>query len=530
VDSPIERLERSRAQARLGGGLDRIERQHAQGKLTARERLDYLLDSGTFYELDEFVTGRNVCHQTTDFGPSTLPMVAGRGLDEQRTLGDSVVTGWGEIDGRQVYVFAQDFTVLGGSVGEAHGQKICKVLDLALRNGAPVIGINDSGGARIQEGVDALAAYGEIFYRNVLASGVVPQISVIMGPCAGGAVYSPALTDFTFMTEGTGRMFITGPGVIKAVTHEEVGSEELGGAEIHNRVSGVAHFAAPSEEETLDLVRHLLSYLPSNNAEDPPYISPTDSSDRIDTTLDTLVPDDPAQGYDMQEIIRRIVDQDSFLEVQARFAPNLIVGFARMGGHVVGIVAQQPPVMAGVLDIDAADKGARFIRFCDCFNVPLLTLTDTPGFLPGVEQEHGGIIRHGAKMIYAYAEASVPKISVITRKAYGGAYIVMSSKHLRGDVCLAWPGAEIAVMGPEGAVNVIFRKELKAAEDSDSLREELVRDYRAKFANPYVAAARGYLDGVIAPCETRPRVIRALEMLRDKRVQRPPRKHGNMPV
>ena len=510
----LERLESKRRQAHLGGGPERIERQHDRGKLTARERLDYLLDSGTFYEMDEFVTPR-----ATDFG------LAGRS-----TPGDSVVTGWGEIDGRLVYVFAQDFTVLGGSVGEAHGQKVCKVLDLALENGAPVIGLNDSGGARIQEGVDALAAYGEIFYRNVLASGVVPQISVIMGPCAGGAVYSPALTDFTFMTEGTARMFITGPGVIKAVTHEEVSPEDLGGTDVHNGTSGVAHFAASGEEETLDLVRQLLSYLPSNNADDPPYVSPADPADRVDEALDRLVPEDPAQGYDMREVIRRIVDDGAFLEVQARFAPNLIVGFARAGGHVVGIVAQQPLALAGVLDIDSSDKGARFIRFCDCFNIPLLTLTDTPGFLPGVEQEHGGIIRHGAKMIYAYAEASVPKVSVITRKAYGGAYIVMSSRHLRGDVCLAWPGAEIAVMGPQGAVNIIFRRDLKAAEDPDGLREELVHDYSEKFANPYVAAARGYLDGVIAPRETRPRVIRALEMLRNKRVQRPPRKHGNMPV
>ena len=510
------------AQACLGGGAERIERQHAQGKLTARERLDYLLDPGTFYELDEFVT-----HRATD--PSTG---SGHrfGLAERSTLGDSVVAGWGEISGRPVYLFAQDFTVLGGSVGEAHGRKICKLLDLALENGAPVIGINDSGGARIQEGVDALAAYGEIFYRNVLASGVIPQISVIMGPCAGGAVYSPALTDFIFMVEGTGRMFITGPGVIKAVTREEVSAEELGGAEVHNRLSGVAHFAVSSDEGTLDLVRRLLSFLPSNNADDPPYVPPTDPPDRVDGALDTLVPEDPAQGYDMRGVIHSIVDDRDFLEVQEQFALNLMVGFARLGGHVVGIVAQQPPMLAGVLDSDASDKGARFIRFCDCFNVPLLTLTDTPGFLPGVAQEHGGIIRHGAKMIYAYAEASVPKISIITRKAYGGAYIVMSSKHLRGDVCLAWPGAEIAVMGSQGAVNVIFRRELKTADDPDGLREELVRDYREKFANPYIAAARGYLDGVIAPRETRPRVIRALEMLRNKRVQRPPRKHGNIPL
>lgn len=514
TQTPLERLESLHAEASRGGGAERIERQHARGKLTARERLGYLLDPGTLYELDEFVT-----HRATDFG-----------LDERRTLGDSVVTGWGEIDGRLVYVFAQDFTVLGGSVGQAHSEKICKVLDLALENGAPVIGINDSGGARIQEGVDALAGYGEIFYRNTLASGVIPQISVIAGPCAGGAVYSPALTDFTFMVGETGRMFITGPDVIKSVTQEDVDAEELGGADVHSRRSGVAHFAAPSEEAAFDLVRQLLSYLPSNNAEDPPYVPPVDPPDLVDEALDAIVPEDPSVGYDMRQIITRVVDEGTFLEVHGRFATNLIVGFARMGGHVVGIVAQQPPVLAGVLDIDAADKGTRFIRFCDCFNIPLVTLVDTPGFLPGVEQEHSGIIRHGAKMIYAYAEASVPKISVITRKAYGGAYIVMSSRALRGDVCLAWPGAEIAVMGPRGAVNILFRRELKQAEDPDSRREQLLQEYRERFAHPYVAAKRGYLDGVIAPRETRPRIIRALEMLRDKRVQRPPRKHGNMPV
>ena len=512
--SPIKRLEAMRVQARSGGGAERIERQHARGKMTARERLDCLLDPGTFYELDALVT-----HRAVDFG-----------LDERRTPGDSVVTGWGEIDGRLAYVFAQDFTVMGGSVGEAHGQKICKLLDLALENGAPVIGLNDSGGARIQEGVDALAAYGEIFYRNVLASGMIPQISIIMGPCAGGAVYSPGLTDFVFMVEGTGRMFITGPDVIRAVTHEDVSFEELGGADVHSRRSGVAHFAASTELETFDLVRQLLSYLPSNNADDPPYVPPTDPPERMDETMDTLVPKDPAQAYDMRDVIRRVADAGSFLEVHERFAPNLIVGFARVGGHVAGIVAQQPSILAGVIDMDTADKGARFIRFCDCFNVPLFTLIDTPGFLPGVAQEHGGIIRHGAKMIYAYAEASVPKVSVITRKAYGGAYVVMSSKHLRGDACFAWPGAEIAVMGPQGAVNVIFRRELEVAEDPDGLRASLVEDYREKLANPYVAAARGYLDGVILPRETRLHVVRALEMLRNKRVQRPPRKHGNMPV
>jgi len=502
------------AQARQGGGPERIERQHARGKMTARERLEMLLDPGSFFELDAFVT-----HRATEFG-----------LDRRRPLGDGVVTGWGEIDGRLVYVFAQDFTVLGGSVGEAHGRKICKLLDLALENGAPVVGLNDSGGARIQEGVDALAAYAEIFYRNVLASGVIPQISVIMGPCAGGAVYSPALTDFTVMVEGTARMFITGPDVVRAVTHEKVTPEELGGAGVHHRVSGVAHFTTGGDAEALALVRHLLSYLPPNNAEDPPFLPSTDPPDRTDEELDRLVPEDPAQGYDMREVIRRVVDEGTFLEVQADFAPNLLVGLGRLGGCVVGVVGQQPAVLAGVLDIDAADKGARFIRFCDCFNIPLITFTDTPGFLPGVAQEHGGIIRHGAKMIYAYAEATVPKLSVITRKAYGGAYIVMSSKHLRGDVCLAWPGAEVAVMGPEGAVSVVFRRELAEAQEPEAERTRLVREYREQFANPYVAAARGYLDGVVRPSQTRPALIRALRMLRDKRVRRPPRKHGNIPL
>jgi acetyl-CoA carboxylase carboxyltransferase component len=512
--TPLQRLEEMREQGRLGGGVQRVERQHAKGKLTARERIHALLDRDTFQELDPFVS-----HRATEFG-----------LAERRTLGDSVITGWGEVDGRPVYVFAQDFTVMGGSVGEVHGQKVCKVLDLALENGAPVIGINDCGGARIQEGVDSLNAYGEIFYRNTLASGVVPQISIIAGPCAGGAVYSPALTDFVFMLEGAGRMFITGPDVIRSVTQEETSAEALGGADVHAQQSGVAHFAASGEEEAFALVRTLLSYLPSNNAEDPPFVLPIDPPDRLDDALDTLVPEDPSEPYDMQSIVQHIVDEGDFLQVHERFATNLMVGFARMGGHVVGIVAQQPPVLAGVLDIDAADKGARFIRFCDAFNIPLLTLVDTPGFLPGLEQEHGGIIRHGAKMIYAYAEASVPKISVITRKAYGGAYIVMSSKALRGDVCFAWPGAEIAVMGPRGAVNIIFRRELREAEDAEAVRERLVQEYREEFAHPYVAAGRGYLDDVIAPRETRPRVIRALEMLRDKRVRRPVRKHGSIPL
>ncbi len=514
MSDAISRLEELENQARQGGGPKYVARQHERGKMTARERLNLLLDPGSFFELDTFVS-----HRATAFG-----------MEKKRPLGDGVVTGWGEIDGRVVYVFAQDFTVLGGSVGEAHGRKICKLFDLALENGAPVIGLNDSGGARIQEGVDALAAYGEIFYRNVLASGVVPQISVIMGPCAGGAVYSPALTDFTVMVEGTAQMFITGPNVVRAVTQEQVTAEELGGATVHHQVSGVAHFTAGGDGEALAMVRRLLSYLPLNNAEDPPFLPPIDPPGRTDEELDSLVPEDPMRGYDMREVIRRVMDDGQFLEVQAGFAGNLIVGFARLGGYVVGVVAQQPTVLAGVLDIDGADKGARFIRFCDCFNIPLVTFTDTPGFLPGVAQEHGGIIRHGAKMIYAYAEATVPKISVITRKAYGGAYIVMSSKHLRGDVCLAWPGAEIAVMGPEGAVNVIFRRQLAEIEDAAAERIRLVTEYRQEFANPYVAAARGYLDGVIRPSHTRPALIRAIEMLQNKRAHRPPRKHGNMPL
>jgi len=513
-ETALAHLAEMKARAHQGGGPERIEKQRARGKMTARERLETLLDPDSFFELDAFVT-----HRATEFG-----------LDQRRPLGDGVVTGWGQIDGRRVYVFAQDFTVLGGSIGETHGRKICKVLDLALENGVPAIGLNDSGGARIQEGVDALAACGEIFYRNTLASGVIPQISVMMGPCAGAAVYSPALTDFTVMVEGTAQMFITGPDVIRAVTREEISPEELGGAEAHHRLSGVAHFIAGSDAEALALVRCLLSYLPSNNAEDPPRLPSIDPPDRTAEELDHLVPKDPVQGYDMREVIHRVVDDGEFLEVQAGFAPNLVVGLARLGGHVVGLIAQQPVVLAGVLDIDASNKGSRFIRFCDCFNIPLVTFADTPGFLPGVAQEHGGIIRHGAKLIYAYAEATVPKLSVITRKAYGGAYIVMSSKSLRGDVCLAWPAAEIAVMGPKGAVNVVFRRELAQAENPETAREQLVQKYREQFANPYVAAARGYLDGVIAPRQTRPALIQALEMLQNKRVRRPPRKHGNIPL
>ena len=521
-DPKIERLRELRGEAELGGGQKRIDRQHAKGKLTARERLDLLLDEGSFQELGMFVT-----HRCTDFR-----------MEKQRPLGDSVVTGWGTIDGRLVYVFAQDFTVFGGSVSKVHGEKICKVMDLAMQNGAPLVGINDSGGARIQEGVDSLWAYGEIFTRNTLASGVIPQISVIMGPCAGGAVYSPAITDFIFMVQETSHMFITGPQVIRAVTGEEVTQEALGGAAAHSVKSGVAHFMGADEPQTLGMVRRLLSFLPQNNMEDPPRLEPTDAplapqswGERgADESLDTLVPDDPSKPYDMREIILRVVDDGDFMEVHQHYAANLIVGFARMDGRPVGIVAQQPKVLAGVIDINAADKGARFIRFCDCFNVPLITFCDTPGYMPGVAQEHGGIIRHGAKMLYAYAEATVPKVAVITRKAYGGAYIVMSSKHLRGDINYAWPGAEIAVMGPEGAVNIIGRKEIKAADDPEAKRAELLEDYKDKFANPYVAASKGYIDDVIEPRETRPRVIKALEMLQNKQDTIPPKKHGNIPL
>jgi len=513
-DPKIERLGELRGEAKLGGGQKRIDRQHAKGKLTARERLDLLLDEDSFQELGMFVT-----HRCTDFG-----------MEKQRPLGDSVVTGWGTIDGRLVYVFAQDFTVFGGSVSKVHGEKICKVMDLAMKNGAPLVGINDSGGARIQEGVDSLWAYGEIFTRNTLASGVIPQISVIMGPCAGGAVYSPAITDFIFMVQETSHMFITGPQVIRAVTGEEVSQEALGGAATHNVKSGVAHFMGADEPQTLGMVRRLLSFLPPNNMADPPRLEPADDPAYADESLGTLVPDDPSKPYDMREIILCVVDNGDFMEVHQHYATNLIVGFARMDGRPVGIVAQQPKMLAGVIDVNASDKGARFIRFCDCFNVPLVTFCDTPGFMPGVAQEHGGIIRHGAKMLYAYAEATVPKVAVITRKAYGGAYIVMSSKHLRGDINYAWPGAEIAVMGPKGAVNIIARKEIKEAEDPEAKRAELLGDYRDKFANPHAAASKGYIDDVIEPRETRPRVIKALEMLQNKQDTIPPKKHGNIPL
>ena len=507
----IALIRQLRAQALLAGGAERIARQHARGKLTARERLELLLDEGSFHELGMLVTSQ------------LLPV-------EERALGDSVVTGYGTIDGRLVYVFSQDFTVFGGSLGEAHAQKVCKIMDLALKNGAPVIGLNDSGGARIQEGVVSLAGYADIFLRNTLASGVIPQISVIMGPCAGGAVYSPALTDFIIMVRGTSHMFITGPDVIRAATHEEITFEDLGGADVHNTISGVAHLAATDEAEALAMVKRLLSFIPQNNREDPPFQETNDDPLRMDEALDNIVPDSPTKPYDIKDVIRHVVDDGDFFEVHEHFAPNLVVGFARLYGRAVGIVAQQPMHLAGALDINSSDKGARFVRFCDCFNIPLVTFVDVPGFLPGVAQEHGGIIRHGAKLLYAYCEATVPKVTVITRKAYGGAYDVMNSKHVRGDINYAWPTAEIAVMGPEGAVNIAYRKEIAEAEDPEAARQRLIADYRAQFANPYIAASRGYIDEVILPHETRPRLIAALEMLQNKRDENPPKKHANMPL
>jgi acetyl-CoA carboxylase carboxyltransferase component len=510
----IARLQAMRAESLLGGGEDRIEQQHSRGKLTARERLDLLLDPDSFVELDAFVT-----HRSSDFG-----------LESQIVLGDGVVTGHGTIAGRLVFVFSQDFTVFGGSLSESYAEKICKVMDLAMKVGAPIIGLNDSGGARIQEGVVSLGGYADIFLRNTLASGVVPQLSVVLGPCAGGAVYSPAITDFTVMVEETSYMFVTGPNVVRAVTHEDVDAERLGGATVHTTISGVAHLAARDEAEALAVIRRILGYLPQNNLSDPPQHSTADPSDRRDTALDTIVPDDPSKPYDMHDVISGIVDDRDFLEIQPGWAQNMIVGFARLGGESVGIVAQQPAVLAGALDIDASTKAARFVRTCDCFNVPLVTLVDVPGFLPGVGQEHGGIIRHGAKLLFAYCEATVPKLTVITRKAYGGAYDVMSSKHIRGDMNFAWPTAEIAVMGIEGAVNIIFKDRIAAADDPAAERAKLVADYEAQFANPYVAAARGYVDDVIMPSETRPRLIGALEMLAGKRETNPRKKHGNIPL
>jgi propionyl-CoA carboxylase beta chain len=510
----LERLARMRREALLGGGAVRIERQHTWGKLTARERLDLLLDPGSFAELDAFVT-----HRSVDFG-----------LETQHILGDGVVTGHGTIDGRLVFVFSQDFTVFGGSLSEAYAEKIVKIMDLAMKVGAPVVGLNDSGGARIQEGVASLAGYAWIFTKNVLASGVIPQISVIMGPCAGGAVYSPAITDFTIMVEGTSYMFVTGPNVVKTVTHEEVDSEYLGGALTHTTKSGVAHLAAPDEATALDQVRRLLSFLPQNNLGDPPSLPTKDPADRRDPALDGIVPDDSSMPYDMHDVITRIVDDGDFFEIQPGWAANILVGFAHLGGRSVGIVAQQPAVLAGALDIGSSVKAARFVRTCDAYNVPLVTLIDVPGFLPGVNQEHGGIIKEGAKLLYAYCEATVPKVSVITRKAYGGAYDVMSSKHVRGDINFAWPTAEIAVMGAEGAVNIIFKDQIAMADDPVAERKRLVAEYEAEFNHPYVAASRGWIDDVILPSETRPRLIAALVMLADKRETNPRKKHGNIPL
>lgn len=513
-DPRIEDLRERKSAARQGGGADKVARQHARGRMTARERLDLLLDKGSFREIDIFVT-----HNCNDFG-----------LADQKVPGDGVVTGYGTVDGRLVYVYSQDFTVFGGSVSHTHAMKICKVMDMAMANGAPVIGLNDSGGARIQEGVHSLAGYAEIFYRNTLASGVIPQISVIMGPCAGGAVYSPAITDFVIMVKESSYMFVTGPEVIKTVTHEDVTFEELGGAVVHASKSGVAHFAAESEEDAIFLVQNLVGYLPSNNMEDAPTAALADDPLRQAHELDSMVPDNPNKPYDMKAIVRHIVDDGQFLEVHEHFAQNLLVGFARLGGHTVGIVAQQPSVLAGVLDTEASQKGARFIRFCDAFNIPLVVLEDVPGFMPGVNQEHGGIIRHGAKLLYAFCEATVPKMTVIVRKAYGGAYCVMNPRHIGADLVLAWPSAEIAVMGPEGAVNIIFRREITEAEDPAARKAELVADYRKRFANPYVAASAGYIDNVIEPHETRTRLINTLEMLRNKQRSLPPKKHGNIPL
>ncbi|HSG25953.1 MAG TPA: acyl-CoA carboxylase subunit beta [Anaerolineales bacterium] len=510
----IEELREKRALGRLGGGAERIEAQHARGKLTARERIDLLLDKGSFRETDAFVT-----HRTEDFG-----------LGERKYMGDSVVTGWGTIDGRLVYVFSQDFTVFGGSLGEAHAQKIVKIMDMALKNGAPLIGLNDSGGARIQEGVVSLGGYADIFLRNTLASGVVPQISVIMGPCAGGAVYSPAITDFIFMVKKSSYMFITGPEVVKTVTHEDVTFEELGGAMVHADTSGVCHVAGDSEAETLAKVREMFSYLPQNNMDDPPYRETSDDPLRREEALDSIIPEDPSKPYDIKDVIRMVMDDGRFFEIHKDYAANIVVGFARLGGRPVGIVANQPAVLAGALDIDSSKKGGRFVRFCDAFNFPIITFVDVPGFLPGVDQEHGGVISSGAKLLYAYCESTVPKLTVITRKAYGGAYDVMSSKHIRADYNVAWPGAEIAVMGPDGAVNIIFRKEISEAEDPLARKDELTADYREKFANPYIAASFGFIDDVIEPSETRPRLINALEMLENKRDSNPPKKHGNIPL
>jgi propionyl-CoA carboxylase beta subunit len=514
LEDRFAELRRRNQAADLGGGADRIDRQHGAGKKTARERLELLLDKGSFAEVDKLVV-----HQGRDFG-----------MDSQRIPGDGVVVGSGRMHGRPVFVFAQDFTVFGGSLSEAYARKICKIMDLALKAGVPVIGLNDSGGARIQEGVVSLAGYADIFLRNTLASGVVPQISAIMGPCAGGAVYSPAITDFVFMVKGTSYMFVTGPDVIKAVTHEEVSFEQLGGASTHGTISGVAHFAAESEDECLALIRELMTFLPQNNLEDPPIRPTLDPADRADEELQTAVPDQPNKPYDIKTIVSAVLDDRYFFEVQAEHAPNLVIGFGRLNGRPVGVVANQPAHLAGCLDINASLKGARFVRFCDCFNIPLVTFEDVPGFLPGTAQEYGGIIKHGAKLLFAYCEATVPKLTVITRKAYGGAYCVMSSKHIRGDANFAYPTAEIAVMGPDGAVSILYKREMDGAADPAALKEEKTREYREMFANPFVAAERGYVDEVIEPRDTRRRLIQALEVLHTKRDSNPPKKHGNIPL
>jgi propionyl-CoA carboxylase beta chain len=514
IQAKLKELEERHRRAELGGGEERIERQHKAGKLTARERLKLLLDEGSFQEIDKFVM-----HRCNDFG-----------MDKSRLPGDGVVTGWGAIDGRQVFVFAQDFTFVGGTLSGAYAEKICKIMDLATKTGCPIVGLNDSGGARIQEGVISLAGYADIFLRNTLASGVVPQLSAIMGPCAGGAVYSPAITDFIVMVKETSYMFVTGPEVVKTVTHEDVGFNDLGGAMTHSLKSGVAHFAADTEEEGLWILRELLSFMPQNNAEDPPRRACTDPIDRSDERLRHIVSVNPNKPYNIKEIIAIVLDEQYFFEVQPLFAQNIVIGFGRLGGRPVGVVANQPNYLAGTLDINSSIKAARFVRFCDAFNIPLLTFVDVPGFLPGTAQEYGGIIKHGAKLLYAYCEATVPKITVITRKAYGGAYDVMSSKHIRGDVNLAYPTAEIAVMGPEGAVNIIFRRDIQEASEPELMRDEKAAEYRQKFANPYIAASLGYVDEVIDPKETRARLIRALDMLQNKRDSNPPKKHGNIPL
>jgi len=514
LEEKLNQLEKMRAEARLGGGQKRIDAQHKKGKLTARERIELLVDANSFEEFDMFVT-----HRASDFG-----------LDDQKVLGDGVVTGCAKIDGRTVFIFSQDFTVFGGSLSGAHAEKICKIMDMAMKVGAPVIGLNDSGGARIQEGVVSLGGYADIFLRNTLASGVVPQISVILGPCAGGAVYSPAITDFVFMTKGTSYMFVTGPNVVKTVTHEQVTSEELGGAMAHANKSGVCHFACENEADAIARVKRLFGYIPQNNCEDAPYEECNDPADREEEQLNKIVPPNPNQPYDICDIINHIADRGTFFEVHEDYAQNIVVGFARLHGRSIGIIANQPAVLAGVLDINSSAKGARFIRFCDAFNIPILTFEDVPGFLPGTEQEHGGIIKNGAKLLYAYCEATVPKITVITRKAYGGAYDVMNSKHVRGDVNYAWPTAEIAVMGPKGAVEIIFRKEFADSDDQEAEIERKTEEYREKFANPFIAAAHGYVDDVIEPKTTRPRLIRAFEMLETKKDSNPAKKHGNIPL